>query len=131
MDIDLQACGRCSPNHCDRSCLYQSCQQNSKDCDFLVPIFKVPILKEYTCFGVVSLGVEILTSCDRQAQGGGHGCALAFFESNAVQVGVIHTNQVELGRRNAGIAMAVAAWTLTYSLCGMHCHKVHDFVNRL
>ena len=39
---------------------------------------------------------------------------------------MIHTNQVELGRRNMGPAMAVAAWSLTYMLCGMHCHKVNS-----
>jgi len=36
----------------------------------------------------------------------------------------MHTNQVELGRRNAGLVMAGAAYLLTYILCGMHCHKV-------
>ena len=39
----------------------------------------------------------------------------------------MHTNQVELGRRNAGVfgpLMASATYVLTYLLCGMHCHKV-------
>ena len=37
---------------------------------------------------------------------------------------MIHTNQVELGKRNAGPVMALAAWLLTFMLSGMHCHKV-------
>lgn len=48
-------------------------------------------------------------------------------EPLSLQVGVLHTNQVELGKRNAGILgpiMAAAAYSLTYLLCGMHCHKV-------
>ncbi len=43
----------------------------------------------------------------------------------------MHTNQVELGRRNAGLVMAGAAYLLTYMLCGMHCHKailLHPFL---
>ena len=42
-----------------------------------------------------------------------------------MQVGVMHTNYKELGKRIAGPAVCPLVHGLVSALCGIHCHKVH------
>ena len=44
--------------------------------------------------------------------------------SVAVQVGVMHTNYKELGRRIAGPLVVPFLHAIVAGLCAIHCHKV-------
>ena len=45
-----------------------------------------------------------------------------------LQVGVMHTNYRELGRRNAGLVVSGVSTLMNYLVCAIHCHKVCTLV---
>lgn len=50
--------------------------------------------------------------------------AATYAESGIVQVGVMHTNYRELGRRIAGPLVVPFLHAMVATLCAIHCHKV-------